>query len=95
MISEEFDEDGVAEMFKWAEAKKAVELQNDFHAQVKITKSLSLKAKQLAKHRKIQRAVKLVKLPIEQLKQSIQNVLKPEDSEEKLSVETLLGKLFV
>ena len=37
---------------------------------------------------------KMVKLPIEQLKQSIQNVLKPVDSEKKLSVETLLGKLF-
>ena len=55
--------DRIEEEFKWArtseEAKKALKIQQDFLAQVKLTKSLSLKAKQVAKQKKIQRALNL------------------------------------
>jgi hypothetical protein len=63
LISEEFDKHGAKELFKWTrtseKAKKALELQNYFLSQVIITKSLSLKAKQVVKQRKTQKAVKL------------------------------------
>ena len=55
--------DRIEEEFKWArtseEAKKVLKIQKEFLAQVKLTKSLSLKAKQVAKQKKIQRALNL------------------------------------
>ena len=63
LTSTDFDNEGAGELFKWArtseEAKLAIGLQQDFLAQVKITKTLAAAAKKAAKEKKVRRAFKL------------------------------------
>ena len=154
LLSSDFDGEGAGELFKWArtsaEAKKAMEIQDIFLERVKLTKHMAMKTKQIAKQRKIARAIKLLsecrkhggpvcvenlslldtlneiqviaevtylkatiaseiklrervkegekykmkKLPIEQLKVSIQNVLLPSKSKSDENINNLLGKFF-